>query len=85
MLELYKSVKEKLLDFNSQYAIHFLGIIFENPLTSFRNIKTKINTNSSQTIYNLLDKFQEEQILVEITGRKRNKIYMFDELVEITK
>lgn len=85
MLELYKSVKEKLSDFNSQYAIHLLDIIFENPVTSFRNIKTKINTNSYQTIYNLLDKFQEEKILVEITGGKRNKIYVFDELMKIIR
>ena len=85
MLELYKSVKEKLSDFNSQYAIHLLDIIFKNPVTSFRNIKTKINTNSYQTIYNLLDKFQEEKILVEITGGKRNKIYVFDELMKIIR
>lgn len=85
MLDLYKSVKEKLSGFNSQYAIHLLDIIFENPVTSFRNIKTKINTNSYQTIYNLLDKFQEEKILVEITGGKRNKIYVFDELMKIIR
>ncbi|WP_203257934.1 Fic family protein [Hyunsoonleella ulvae] len=85
MLELYKSVKEKLSDFNSQYAIHLLDIIFENPVTSFKNIKTKINTNSYQTIYNLLDKFQEEKILVEITGGKRNKIFVFDELMKIIR
>ncbi|WP_400072909.1 Fic family protein [Zobellia russellii] len=85
MLELYKNVKEKLSDFNSQYAINLLDIIFENPVTSFRNIKTKINTNSYQTIYNLLDKFQEEKILVEITGGKRNKIYVFDELMKIIR
>jgi len=85
MLELYKTVKEKLSDFNSQYAIHLLDIIFENPVTSFRNIKTRINTNSYQTIYNLLDKFQEEKILVEITGGKRNKIYVFDELMKIIR
>lgn len=85
MLELYKSVKEKLSDFNSQYAIHLLDIIFENPVTSFRNIKTKISTNSYQTIYNLLDKFQEKKILVEITGGKRNKIYVFDELIKIIR
>ncbi|MFD0977283.1 Fic family protein [Salinimicrobium gaetbulicola] len=85
MLELYKSIKEKLSDFNSQYAIHLLDIIFENPVTSFKNIKTRINTNSYQTIYNLLDKFQEEKILVEVTGGKRNKIYVFDELMKIIR
>lgn len=85
MIELYKSVKEKLSNFNSQYAIHLLDIIFENPVTSFKNIKTKISTNSYQTIYNLLNKFQEEKILVEITGGKRNKIYVFEDLMQIIR
>lgn len=85
MLDLYKTVKDRLSDFNSQYAINLLDIVFENPVTSFRNIKTKINTNSYQTIYNLLEKFQEEKILIEITGRKRNKIYVFDELMKVIR
>lgn len=85
MLEPYKYVKEKLSDFNLQYAIHLLDSISEHPVTSFKSIKTKINTNSYQPIYNLLDKFQEEKILVEITGGKRNKIYVFDELMKIIR
>lgn len=85
MQDLYKSVKDKLSVFNSQYAIHLLDIIFRNPIISFKNIKNEINTNSNQTIYNLLDKFQQENILVEITGNKRNKIFVFEELMEIIK
>lgn len=85
MLELYKNVKERLSNFNSVYAINLLDIIFETPVTSFKNIKYRINTNSYQTIYNLLDKFVEEKILVEITGGKRNKIFVFDELMRIIR
>ncbi|HDR52633.1 MAG TPA: Fic family protein [Mariniphaga anaerophila] len=85
MLEIYKSVKEKLSGFNSQYAIQLLDIIFENPVTSFRNIKSKIKSKSYQTIYNLLSKFEEEYILIEITGGRRNKIYVFEELMKIIR
>lgn len=85
MLDLYKNVKERLSNFNSQYAVQLLDIIFKTPVTSFKNIKTEINTNSYQTIYNLLNKFQEDRILVEITARKRNKIYVFDELMKIIR
>jgi len=85
MLELYQSIKDKLSVFNSQYAINLLDIIFENPFTTFRSIKSKIETISSQTIYNLLDKFQNENILIEITGKKRNKVFVFEELMEIIK
>ena len=31
------------------------------------------------------EKFQEEKILIEVTGRKRNKIYVFDELMKIIR
>ena len=85
MLELYQSIKDKLSVFNSQYAINLLDIIFENPFTTFKSIKLKIETNSYQTIYNLLDKFQKEDILIEITGKKRNKVFVFEELMEILK
>lgn len=85
MLELYKSVKEKLSDFNSQYAIILLDIIFENPVVSFQSIKKKMNTNSYQTVYNLLDKFEHENILKEVTGAKRNKIYVFEDLMKIVR
>jgi Fic family protein len=85
MLELYQSIKDKLSVFNSQYAINLLDIIFENPFTTFRSIKSKIETSSYQTIYNLLDKFQRENILIEITGKKRNKVFVFEELMEILK
>lgn len=85
MLELYKNVKEKLSDFNSQYAIILLDIIFETPIVSFQSIKKKMNTNSYQTVYNLLDKFEDKNILKEITGAKRNKIYVFEELMKIVR
>ncbi len=85
MLEIYKSVKDKILSFNSIYAINLLDIIFENPITSFNNIKQKINSNSNQTIYNLLKKFEDAKVLTEITGAQRNKIYVFDDLIHIIK
>ncbi len=85
MLDLYKSVKEKLSDFNSQYAIILLDIIFETPVVSFQSIKMKMNTNSYQTVYNLLDKFEDEAILKEVTGGKRNKTYVFEDLMKIVR
>ncbi len=85
MLDLYQTTKKSLDGFNSQYAIPLLDIIFENPVTSFRNIKHKLSAKSYQTIYNLLDKFQEQKILFEITGEKRDRIFVFDELMKIIR
>ena len=83
MLRLYRDTKDKLLVFNSQYGIELLDIIFETPVVSFKSIKSKIRTDTYQTIYNLLNKFQENGILAEITGRKRNRIYVFNDLMKI--
>ena len=85
MLELYKFIKQRLTGFNSQYAINLLDIIFENPIVSFQSIKKRMNTNSYQTIYNVLQKFVTENILFEITGAKRNKVYVFEELMKIVR
>ncbi len=83
MLNLYKITKEKLSGFNSQYAINLLDIIFENPIVSFLTIKARLNARSNQTIYNLLDKFKKEKILFEIPRAKRNRTYVFVDLMEI--
>jgi len=85
MLNLYKTAKEKLLLLNSQFAIALLDIIFESPIISFSTIKEKIHASSNQTIYNLLSKFQEAGLLREVTGGKRNKVYVFDELMKILR
>lgn len=83
MLDLYKITKEKLSGFNSQYAINLLDIIFENPIVSFHLIRKQLNAKSYQTIYNLLDKFKKEKILFEITRAKRNRTFVFVDLMEI--
>jgi len=85
MLILYKQVKDKLSVFGSTYGIALLDIIFANPVVSFSLIKGLISTKSNQTIYNLLEKFQSENILLEVTGGVRNKVFVFKDLMDIIK
>lgn len=85
MLTLYKDIKERLSVFGSTYGISLLDIIFATPVVSFALIKQQINTKSNQTIYNLLEKFQSEGILTEVTGASRNRIYLFKGLMDIIK
>ncbi|MDN3579720.1 Fic family protein [Mucilaginibacter flavus] len=85
MLDLYKDIKDSLSVFGSTYGIALLDIIFANPVVSFSLIKEHINTKSPQTIYNLLEKFQSENILIEITGGARNRVYVFKMLMDIIK
>ena len=80
---LYEKLKRDISAINSIYAINFLDIIFNKPIITFSNIKNKIKPKSHQTIYNLLEKFVRMKILKPLSGRKRNKIYIFSELLKI--
>lgn len=85
MVNLYNNLKDKITDVRSLYAIKFLDILFSNPIVSFISIKKRLKTRSNQTIYNLFNKFVELEILEEIEGRKRNRIYVFNQLMDILK
>jgi alcohol dehydrogenase class IV len=54
-----------------------------NQFISFMNIKRCIKTRSNQTIYNLLEKFVKLGVLKEVSGRKRDRIYVFQQLLDI--
>jgi len=85
ILRLYKKLKSEITTINAIYAINLLDIIFATPIVSFVSIKKRLRTKSPQTIYNLLEKFTKVGILKEIPGRKRNKIYVFQQLLDILK
>jgi Fic family protein len=85
MLILYKEIKDKLSVFGSTYGISLLDIIFANPVVSYSLIKDLINTKSNQTIFNLLSKFESQGILKEATGGSRNRVYVFEDLMNIIK
>lgn len=85
MYELYSSVKEGIVKMNSQYAQLFLDLLFERPIISSKGILGKLDQPSPQTLYNLIEKFETEGIISEITGNKRNKVYAFDALLDIIK
>jgi len=67
------------------HAVSLLDIIFTSPVISFVSIKKRIRARSYQTIYNLLNKFVALGILKEMPGRKRNRIFIFQQLLDILK
>jgi len=81
----HNNLKNKITAINSAYAINLLDIIFTTPIVSFASIKKRLKTKSNQTIYNLLMKFVKIGVLKEVSGRKRNRIYVFKELLDILK
>lgn len=85
ILTLYQRLKNEIAAINAVYAINLLDIIFTTPIISFVSIKKRLKTKSYQTIYNLLAKFVKIGILKEIPGRKRNRIFIFEQLLDILK
>lgn len=83
MLELYNKLKEELSSINAVYSIPLLDILFITPIITFTNIKKILKTNSYQTIYNLIEKFIRLGILKEISGKKRNRMFAFQKLINI--
>jgi Fic family protein len=83
MYDLYETVKTQCLHMNSQYALVLLDLLFERPIISSREIVQRLNQASKQTLYNLIEKFEAEDIIQEITGNKRNKVYAFGDLLSI--
>lgn len=82
MVELYERTKITVGKIHSVYAIELLDIIHTKPIVTYNSIKNKIGA-SPQTIYNLIEKFCELGILEESPGKKRNKSYVFSELLRI--
>lgn len=83
IFSLHLRIKEKIHSFKSAYAGKLMDIIFLRPVISFKLIKDILPVRSNQTVYNLLDKFQKEEILVQIGESSRNKQYVFRELMDI--
>lgn len=84
MENLYEQTKNKMSQINSMYAIELLDILYSKPVITYNSIKNEINA-SPQTIYNLLDKFCEAKILRKAPDKKRNKSYIFKDLLELIK
>lgn len=83
ILSLYERSKRLIAAANSVYAIDLLDTIFASPVISYVKIKHKLKTRNPQTIYNLLEKFVDLKILYEEPGRKRNRVFVFKELMEV--
>ena len=85
MYQLYEHLKEELVDLNSQYSQLLLDLLFEKPIISSKEILRQLDQPSRQTVYNLIEKFEAQEIIYEITGNKRNKVYAFGTLLDIIR
>lgn len=85
ILEVRERLKTKIADANSVYAAGLLDHLFSSPIVSYASLKNRLKTKNPQTIYNLLEKFVGLGILAEEPGRKRNRAFVFKELLRILR
>jgi len=83
--ELYEATLPQFLDASPSFGLILHGMLFDSPFISFMKIKRFFPNMNSQSIYNLLSKFEKSGIIQEITGQKRSKTYKFTKLIEIIK
>ena len=81
--DLYDELMPISLKASIQQGKTILDVLFDSPLISFKKIKALLPELNSQTVYNVLSRLEDEGVLTEITGFKRNRVYRLDRLIEI--
>ncbi|MFK7783721.1 MAG: Fic family protein [Crocinitomicaceae bacterium] len=84
ILQLEKSVKQKALSFGSraENALAIIIALFKKPVIDAKKVAL-ITGLSMPSVYTLLDDLEKAQIIQEATGAKRNKLYIFDDYIEL--
>lgn len=82
--ELYKTLRERLSEFNSIYASSLLDAIFVQPTFTPTLIAKQANIQNLQTALNLISKFSNAGLVRDLTPeRERNKLYYFEPLISV--
>jgi Fic family protein len=86
ILKLQKEVDVKLqtLGSRSHNAQLILNHLFQKPIIDAQKVKELTNL-SSPSVYKIIDELEKLEILTEITGAKRGKIYLFREYTKLFK
>lgn len=82
IMSLYDELKEEITAFGSVYAGSMLDAMFVRPIVNYRYLRSQLSA-SPQTIYNLLEKFEQANVLIRVPGRERNRIYIFERLMRV--
>lgn len=86
ILKLQKEVEIKLqtLGSRSQNAQLILNHLYQRPIIDAQKVKD-LTSLSSPSVYKLIEELEKLEILTEITGGKRGKIYLFREYTKLFK
>ena len=86
ILNLQKEVETKLqtLGSRSHNAQLILNHLYQRPIIDAQKVKD-LTGLSSPSVYKLIEELEKLEILTEITGGKRGKIYLFREYTKLFK
>ena len=84
VLKLKKEVEEKIQKTNnrSHHLLNIMEFLYQKPIVNAVKI-VEITNVSQATAYKILDELVNLEILKEITGGKRGKIYVFDNYIKL--
>lgn len=84
ILKLQKEVEIKIqtLGSRSHNAQLILNHLFQKPIIDAQKVK-KLTNLSTPSVYKLIDALEKLEILTEITGAKRGKLYLFREYTKL--
>lgn len=84
ILKLHDTLKEKIIDFNSIYAINLLDAIFIYPIFTTASLQKYTKIENTKTFFNLIAKFMAAGILKQTNPKqKRNRVYIFSQLIDL--
>lgn len=86
ILKLQKKLEEKILTFGSRTTEvrKIIDYLYTQPIVDVSKIAA-ITQKSKATNYKMLDDLENLEILKEISGAQRNKLYVFNEYMELFK
>lgn len=86
ILKLQKEVDNKLQKFGSRVnkAQKIIDYLYQRPLIDAQKAK-EITGLSLPSVYKLVDELEEQNIIKEITGGRRGKVYIFEKYIKLFK
>lgn len=84
IMSLYEDLMDNMNTFSSSYCRPMLDAIFVRPVVNFSYLRSVLRA-SPQTIYNLIAKFEKAGILIQLGERKRNRLYIFIQLMNLLR
>ena len=86
ILQLQKNLDYKLKNIGSKSgnAYRVLDVLYSNPIIDAQKVRTTIG-KSMRTAYQLIYLLEELEIVKEITGSQRGKLYLFEDYLNLFK